>query len=501
MTDQLTAAAILRGGPADEFVAREDFPPLTHYIDGEFVPSYSDEVFTLVNPATGENLVSVPNGTADDTDAAIAAAKAALPAWRRTTPKTRAELLLKIADRIEASSGLFKRLEALNTGKPHPVADDDVSSTVDVFRFAAGAARAFSEVGSAEYVEGHTSILVREPIGVVGAVVPWNYPLLMGAWKIAPILAAGNTLVVKPSEQTPLSLLKLVEVVGDLIPAGVLNVVLGTGPVVGERLSTSPDVDLVALTGSVRSGKAVATAAAGSLKRVHLELGGKAPVVILPDADLALAAEGVRTAGYWNAGQECGAGTRVLVHESVADRFTSLLADQVRTLKVGEPWAGDDVEIGPMISEAHFGRVTAFLERAIADGAVPVVGGAPLPGPGFFIAPTVLADVAPRSEASQEEIFGPVVTIETFADTAEAIERANEVPYGLAASVWTRDASDAIELPKQLDFGTVWVNAHLVIANEAPWGGFKGSGYGRDLSAYALQDYSRTKHVQINHSR
>jgi len=504
VTDQTrsqTVEHVLRGDPTQHHVAPDEYPPLGHYIDGAFLPSAGDTGTPLIDPSTGLAIVSVPDGGAADVDVAARAAKAALSAWRRTTPRHRADILLKIADRIEAATDVLQRLESLNTGKPFAVVEDDVSSSVDVFRFAAGAVRAFSEVGSAEYVEGHTSMILREPVGVIGAIVPWNYPLLMAAWKIAPILASGNTVIVKPAEQTPLTLLKLVELIGDLLPDGVLNVVLGRGSVVGERLTSNPDVDLVALTGSVGSGQAVATAAGRTLKRVHLELGGKAPVVILSDADLEQAAEAIRYAGYWNSGQECGAGTRVLVHESVAERFTELLVEQVDALRVGEPWAGEDVEIGPLVSQAHFDRVVAFIDRAVEDGAVAVAGGAAIDGPGFFVQPTVLAGVAAGSEASQEEIFGPVVTIETFADTDEAIARSNEVPYGLAASVWTRDATSAFELPKLLDFGTVWVNAHLVLANEVPWGGFKGSGYGRDLSSYALQDFSRTKHVQVNHSR
>jgi aminobutyraldehyde dehydrogenase len=324
----------------------------------------------------------------------------------------------------------------------------------------------------------------------------------MAVWKIAPILAAGNTLVIKPSEQTPLSLLKLVELIheADLLAPGVLNVVLGEGPVVGDRLATHPDIDMVALTGSVRAGSSVAQSASASVKRVHLELGGKAPMVVLADADLSEAAELIRTAGYYNTGQECGAGTRVLVHESVAEEFTALLKAQVETFVVGDHRASESVELGPLITEAQFERVTEFVRRAIDAGATPVIGGQAAEGPGFFYEPTILSDVAADSEAAHEEIFGPVVTIETFETTEEAIDRANDVKYGLAASVWTSNAKQAMELPLQLDFGTVWVNTHLVLANEVPWGGFKGSGYGRDLSVYALQDYSRTKHIQHNHA-
>lgn len=492
---------VVRPSSDNEFVRPDEFPPLSHFIDGAFVSAQPASTTTLVNPADGSTIAEVPVGTAADVDAAVGAAKRAFADWRKTTPGDRAGILLAIADRIEANADLLMRLETLNAGKPHEVSDDDIGSAVDVFRFSAGAARAFSELGAADYVADHTSIILREPVGVVGVVVPWNYPLLMAAWKIGPILAGGNTIVLKPSEQTPLTALKLVELIADLLPAGVLNIVTGLGPGVGGRLSTHPDIDMVALTGSVESGKAVATSAGDTLKRVHLELGGKAPVVIFEDADLEAAAAALRAAGYWNSGQECGAATRVLVHESVADRFTELLVEQVSTFVVGDPRAGEQVEIGPLVSGAHFERVTGFLERALADGATAAIGGGPLEGPGFFVAPTVLSGVAPGSEASQREIFGPVVTVETFSDEDEALARANEVPYGLAASVWTRDAARSLDVPRKLDFGTVWVNAHLVIANEVPWGGFKGSGYGRDLSIYALNDFTRTKHIQINHGR
>lgn len=492
---------IIRGDSSTSLVAADEFPPLAHFIDGSFSDSASASATTIVNPADGTTIAEVVEGTASNVDDAVAAARRALVEWRETTPKARADILYRIADRIEENADLLIRLESLNTGKPHAVSADDISMAADTFRFSAGAGRAFTELGSGDYVEDHTSIVLREPVGVVGVVVPWNYPLLMAAWKIGPILATGNTLVLKPSEQTPLTALKLVELIAGLLPAGVLNIVTGLGPEVGARLASHPDIDLVALTGSVGSGKAVATSAGESLKRVHLELGGKAPVIVFDDADLQATAEGVRNAGYWNAGQECGAGTRVLVHASVAEKFTKLLAKQVSTYVVGDPRGGEEVELGPMISEQHFERVTSFLERAIADGATPIVGGGALEGPGFFVAPTVLSNVAPGSEASQEEIFGPVVTIETFETEAEALERANEVPYGLAASLWTTDAARSLDVPRHLDFGTVWVNSHLALAAEVPWGGFKGSGYGRDLSIYALNDFSRTKHVQINRAR
>ncbi|MGO3153493.1 MAG: aldehyde dehydrogenase family protein [Galactobacter sp.] len=504
MTNVPSTVSVLRPSAVAESVESvlPALPPLQHYIGGAFTASTGGQSLGLVDPSTGSEFAQVPQGSAADVDAAVAAASGARRAWGRTTPGDRSAALLKIADLVEANAEVLKALESLDTGKPLATSDDDVAGAADCFRFSAGAARAYTELGSGEYYPGHTSVVVREPIGVIGAVVPWNYPLLMAVWKVAPILAAGNTLVIKPSEQTPLSLLKLAQLIdeADLLPAGVLNVVLGEGPVVGDRLATHAEVDMVALTGSVRAGSSVAESASASLKRVYLELGGKAPMVILADADLPEAAELIRTAGYYNSGQECGAGTRVLVHESVAEEFTKLLKAQVETFVVGDHRASESVELGPLITEAQFERVKAFVRRAIDDGAIPVIGGQAAAGEGFFYEPTILTNVAPDSEAAHEEIFGPVVTIETFETTEEAIERANDVKYGLAASVWTSNAKAAMELPLQLDFGTVWVNTHLVLANEVPWGGFKGSGYGRDLSVYALQDYSRTKHIQHNHA-
>ncbi|GAA3704041.1 gamma-aminobutyraldehyde dehydrogenase [Arthrobacter ginkgonis] len=500
MNATLTTVVIRRGNGAP-LVAPEELPPLNHFIDGTFVSAAAAASTAIINPSDGSLICRVPEGTAGDVDLSVAAARKAQAGWEATTPKERSELLLRIADRIEEHADVLARIESLNAGKPLATSQDDVAGSADTFRFMAGAGRALTSMAASDYAQGHLSIILREPAGVVGVVTPWNYPLLMAAWKIAPILAAGNSLILKPSEQTPLTTLKLAEIIADLLPAGVFNVVTGLGPEVGARLADHPDIDLVALTGSVNSGKAVATAAGSTVKRVHLELGGKAPVVIFADADLAAAAESLRAASYWNSGQECGAACRVLVHESVAERFTELLVEQVASFVIGDPTAGEDVEIGPMVSEAHFRRVSGFLERAREAGITAAIGGGPLEGPGFFIAPTVLTNVPAGAEVARDEIFGPVVSIETFTDEDDAIARANEVPYGLAASVWTKDSACSLDVPKKLHFGTVWVNSHLVLASEVPWGGFKGSGYGRDLSIYALEDFSRTKHVMINHGR
>ncbi|MBY4212577.1 aminobutyraldehyde dehydrogenase [Rhodococcus fascians] len=496
----ITPTATVRRAATGLNVAGE-LAPAQHYIDGEFVDGSSDARTDIVDPSTECIIVAIPEGTAADVDTAVAAAVAAKTQWGRLVPKERSELMHRIADRLEEHSDVLARLESANCGKPFEVSRDDVAGTVDTFRFMAGALRAGTSMAAGEYVENHLSVILREPLGVVGVVTPWNYPLLMAAWKLAPILAAGNTVVIKPSEQTPLTTLKFAELVGELLPAGVLNVVTGLGPTVGARLSEHPDIDMIALTGSVGSGKAVARGAADTLKRVHLELGGKAPVVIFADADLGDAALSLRTAGYWNAGQECGAACRVLVHESVADEFVAKLVAQVETLVVGDPAAGEDIEMGPLVSRAHFERVTGYLARAIEQGAAVATGGAALDGPGFFVAPTVLADVPEGAEAANEEIFGPVVTVETFRTDDEAVRRANDAPFGLSASVWTENARRSHDIAARIDAGTVWVNSHLVLANEVPWGGFKGSGYGRDLSIYALDDYSRTKHVMHNHTR
>ncbi|MFF9779484.1 aminobutyraldehyde dehydrogenase [Streptomyces sp. NPDC013978] len=496
-----TTATVRRTADAPPLITETDLPPARHFIDGKFVDGSTDRVIDVVDPSTESVIAQVPAGTPEDVDRAVASAVAAKDAWARRVPKDRSEVLHAVADRLAEHTDLLVRLESANTGKPLAVSQDDVAMTIDTFRFMAGAARATTSLAAGDYAEDHLSVILREPLGVIGVITPWNYPLLMAAWKIAPILAAGNTLVLKPSEQTPLTTLKFAELVADLLPPGVLNVVTGYGPGVGSRLAEHPDLNMIALTGSVPSGRAVARAAADTLKRVHLELGGKAPVVIFEDADLAAAATSLRTAGFWNSGQECGAACRVLVHESVAERFVEQLVGEVSSLAVGEPTSGEDIEVGPMVSKGHFDRVTGYLERAKKEGLRAATGGGPLGGPGYFVAPTVLVDVPEGAEAAREEIFGPVITVETFAHEEEAVRRANDVPLGLSASVWTENARRSHDIAARLDFGTVWVNSHLVLAGEVPWGGFKGSGYGRDLSIYALDDYSRTKHVMHNHGR
>jgi aminobutyraldehyde dehydrogenase len=492
---------VRRAADAPPLITPADLPPAQHFINGTFLDPSPARLIDIVDPCTESVIAQTPEATTQDVDQAVAAALAAKHHWARLVPKERSQTLHAIADRLATHTDLLVNLESANTGKPLAVSRDDVDMTIDTFRFMAGALRATTSMAAGDYADHHLSVILREPLGVIGVITPWNYPLLMAAWKIAPILAAGNTLVIKPSEQTPLTTLKLAELTADLLPPGVLNVITGHGPIAGTRLAEHPDIDMIALTGSVTSGRAVARTAADTLKRVHLELGGKAPVLIFPDADLTAAATSLRTAAFWNSGQECGAACRILVHHSIAEQFTQQLVNEVRTLTVGEPTAGDDIEVGPMVSQAHFDRVTGYLQRARNEGAHAATGGHPLDGPGYFIAPTVLIDLPEGAEATRQEIFGPVITIETFTDEDEAVRRANDVPLGLSASVWTENARRSHDIATRLDSGTVWINSHLVLASEVPWGGFKGSGYGRDLSIYALQDYSRTKHVMHNHER
>lgn len=487
--------------PTTDADAAVDLPELTHFVAGVRTPAIGTHVSPVFNPATGRPIATVHYGTAADVDHAVAAARTAFATWRRTTPKDRADVLLACAAVIEQHSEELARLESTNTGKPMADARGDVAATVDTFQFMAGAVRAQQSLATGDYIAGHTSMILREPVGVVASITPWNYPLLTAAQKIGPILAAGNTCVLKPSEHTPLTAFRLAELLADHLPAGVLNIVNGDGPGVGEALATHPDIALVSVTGSVRSGQAVARAAAASLKRVHLELGGKAPVLVFADADLDAVADGVTMAAFANAGQDCGAACRVLVDEEVSERLIARLVSRVEALAVGDPADGDHIAMGPLITEAQHDRVLGFLERAYSDGVKAATGGRKQDRPGFFIAPTVLVNVPDGAECVTEEIFGPVVTVQTFASEDAIVAAANGTAFGLASSIWTEDARRAAELPSRLDFGTVWVNDHLVMPAEMPWGGYKSSGYGRDMSLYALDDYSRTKHVMVNHTR
>lgn len=475
-----------------------DVKTYQQFIGGQWVDAASGETQPVENPAVYEEIARVPASSQEDVNRAVEAAAEAFESWSLTTPQTRSLALLKVADLLDEHADEIGRLESLQTGKPIAAAIDEMAVASDLFRFFAGACRVPDGLAVTEYLEGHTSMVRRDPVGVVASIAPWNYPLYMAAWKLGPAIATGNCCVLKPASRTPLSALRFAEVVQEALPGGVLNVITGAGGVMGDMLVAHPKVRMISITGDTVTGKHIAEVAAAGVKRLHLELGGKAPVVVYDDADVDLVAETLRFAGYWNSGQDCTAACRVIAGPGVYDKLLGALADQVKTIKWGNPAEADDLDIGSLIAKSQADKVEQMVGNALAANAELVVGGHRPANHGAYYEPTVIANPDQKSEIVQDEVFGPVVTVQRFSDEEQAIAWANDVRYGLASSVFTGSIAKAMRTARRLQFGTVWINEHFTLASETPHGGVKESGWGKDGSKYALEDYTVVKHLTIN---